>query len=130
MKDKWKELFALQQKLADMYAKVRPTPFYTQDPILRCPVWTRSITHEACELEDELNWKPWKNPVDLQQNRAHRLEETADILHFFLQLCIDQGFSAEEVFDAYVLKRDENIRRQMENPLYKYPKLKQPDDEL
>ena len=66
----------------------------------------------------------------MQQNRAHRLEETADILHFFLQLCIDQGFSAEEVFEAYVVKRDENIRRQMENPLYKYTDTEKQEDEI
>lgn len=119
MIDRWQDLFSMQQALANMYLVVRPTGFYAQEPITRCTTWTRAIIHEACELDDALNWKPWKNPTDLAANREHRLDETADILHFLLQLALDQGFTADEVFAAYTRKHAENQRRQYEDPAYR-----------
>ncbi len=119
MTDRWQELFKLQEALAAMYLQLRPTGFYAQEPITRCTTWTRAIIHESCELDDALNWKPWKNSSDLAANREHRLDETADILHFLLQLALDQGFTADELFSAYVRKHAENQRRQIEDPAYR-----------
>jgi NTP pyrophosphatase (non-canonical NTP hydrolase) len=116
--DRLETLFALQNELTEMYHQHRPQGFYAQEPITRCTTWTRALIHEACELEDELNWKPWKNVGDLQTNREHRLDETADILHFFLQLALDQGFTADEIFEAYKKKHAENRRRQESDPAY------------
>jgi len=121
--DRWEQLFALQQHLAAMYETVRPNGFYAQEPITRCTTWTRALIHEACELDNELNWKPWKNGQDLAENRSRRLDETADLLHFLLQLALDQGFTAEELFTAYERKHAENQRRQQEDPLYHAPYL-------
>lgn len=120
MSDRWAELFARQAALAEFYRQQRPTDFYRADPLTRCTTWTRAIIHEACELDDELNWKPWKNPVDLEQSRERRLDESADILHFFLQLMLDQGFSADEVFAAYERKHAENQRRQRDEAAYRH----------
>jgi hypothetical protein len=119
--DRWDELFALQADLAAMYTTARPGGFYGQEPITRCVTWTRALIHEACELDDELNWKPWKNPVDLASNRARRLDETADLLHFLLQLAIDQGFTPDELFAAYQAKNAENRERQRIHPAYQAP---------
>jgi dimeric dUTPase (all-alpha-NTP-PPase superfamily) len=116
--DRLEMLFALQNELAEMYRRHRPEGFYAQEPITRCTTWTRSLIHEACELEDEFSWKPWKNAKDLDANRERRLDETADILHFFLQLALDQGFSADEIFEAYQRKHAENRRRQESDPAY------------
>jgi len=118
MNDRWETLFALQAELMAMYATHRPEGFYAQAPIARCTTWTRALIHEACELDDELNWKPWKNSQDLEANRARRLDETADLLHFLLQLALDQGFSADELFEAYRRKHAENRRRQESDPAY------------
>jgi hypothetical protein len=119
MTDRWDELFALQTQLAAMYATVRPQGFYSLPPMERCTTWTRALLHEVCELDDELNWKPWKNPQDLAQNRERRLAEMADILHFYLQLALDQDFSADELIAAYRRKHDENRRRQTSDPQYR-----------
>jgi dimeric dUTPase (all-alpha-NTP-PPase superfamily) len=119
MDDRWATLFALQTQLAEQYHMIRPEGFYAQEPITRCTTWTRALIHEACELDDELNWKPWKNPSDLAETRERRLDETADILHFFLQLSLDQGFTADEIFAAYQRKHSENVRRQQEDPAYR-----------
>ncbi len=121
MSDRLDDLFAMQAELAAVYRAARPEGFYALPPIERCPMWIRALVHEACELEDELNWKPWKNPQDLTQNHARRIDEMADILHFFLQLALDQGFSADEIFAAYAAKLAENRRRQASDPRYQPP---------
>ncbi|HEX6819337.1 MAG TPA: dUTPase [Ktedonobacterales bacterium] len=117
--DRWAELFARQSELARYYQRVRPDGFYSQEPATRNTTWTRAIIHECCELDDELSWKPWKNSHDLAQTRAARLEEMADILHFFLQLALDQGFSADELYAAYLSKNAVNRERQRSDPAYR-----------
>lgn len=121
MADRWEQLFALQADLAAMYGAARPTGFYRQEPITRCTTWTRALIHEACELDNELNWKPWKNPTDLAESHERRLDETADILHFVLQLALDQGFSADDLFAAYERKGQINRARQQSDPAYQAP---------
>jgi dimeric dUTPase (all-alpha-NTP-PPase superfamily) len=98
---------------------MRPEGFYNWPPLDRCNTSTRAIVHECCELDNELNWKPWKNSRDLATNREERLFEMADIFHFFVQLALDQGFSAREIYSAYIAKNDENRRRQQSDPRYR-----------
>jgi NTP pyrophosphatase (non-canonical NTP hydrolase) len=112
------DIFGRQAELAEFYREMRPDGFYSWPPRERCTTWTRAIVHECCELDNELNWKPWKNARDLDANRDERLYEMADILHFFVQLALDQGFNAEEMYAAYIAKNDENRRRQQSDPRY------------
>ena len=112
------DIFARQADLAEYYHTMRPDGFYSWPPRDRCTTGTRAIVHECCELDNELNWKPWKNGPDLSSNRQERLFEMADIFHFFVQLALDQGFSAEEIYAAYVAKNEENRRRQQSDPRY------------
>ena len=116
------DIFSRQTELADLYRLVRPDGFYSWAPIRRCTTWTRAIVHECCELDNELSWKPWKNPVDLSDNRDARLDETADILHFLVQLALDQGFTASELYQAYLRKNAVNRERQTSDPRYQ-PRL-------
>jgi hypothetical protein len=116
--DHLEDIFQRQQSLAEYYRQVRPDGFYSWEPLTRCVTWTRSIVHECCELDNELNWKPWKNGKSLEANREQRLMETADILHFLVQLALDQGFSADDLYQAYVAKNQENRERQQSDPRY------------
>lgn len=116
--DRLGDIFAQQLDLASYYRTVRPDGFYNAPALERCSTWTRAIVHECCELDNELGWKPWKNAPDVAANRDARLLETADILHFLVQLAIDQGFSATELYDAYVRKNAENRARQTADPRY------------
>ncbi len=113
------DIFARQASLAEFYREMRPDGFYALPPEQRTTTWTRAIVHECCELDNELNWKPWKNGKPLEETRPERLMEMADILHFFVQLALDQGFSAEEMHEAYVAKNLENQRRQQSDPRYR-----------
>ena len=119
MGDKLEDIFAQQTHLSAFYRAMRADGFYSQEPITRCTTWTRAIVHECCELDNELNWKPWKNPADLDANRQERLIEMADILHFVVQLALDQGFSANDLYQAYLAKNQENRSRQIADPRYK-----------
>jgi dimeric dUTPase (all-alpha-NTP-PPase superfamily) len=119
MVDKLEDIFAQQTHLSAFYHTMRADGFYSQEPITRCTTWTRAIVHECCELDNELNWKPWKNPADLDANRQERLMEMADILHFVVQLALDQGFSADDLYRAYLAKNQENRSRQTGDPRYK-----------
>ena len=114
-----RDIFARQATLAEFYRLVRPDGFYSWPAEERTTTWTRAIVHECCELDNELNWKPWKNGKPLEQTRQERLMEMADILHFFVQLALDQNFSAEEMHEAYVAKNQENRRRQQSDPRYR-----------
>src|SRR5690242_15174921 len=104
------DVFARQADLASYYRTMCPDGFYSLPPLDRCTTWTRAIVHECCELDNELNWKPWKNTHDRATNREERLFEMADIFHFYVQLALDQGFSASEIYSAYIAKNDENRR--------------------
>jgi hypothetical protein len=116
--DLLRDIFARQASLGRYYHASRPDGFYSLPPLAQCTMWTRAIIHECCELDNELGWKPWKNGPDLEANRTARLMETADILHFLVQLALDQGFSADDLFAAYVQKNAENRRRQQSDPRY------------
>jgi hypothetical protein len=118
-RDMLADIFARQARLAAYYIQTRPDGYYSWPPIERATTMTRAIIHECCELDDELNWKPWKNPRSLDENRQARLMETADILHFLVQLAQDQGFSATELYQAYVRKNEENRERQRSDPRYR-----------
>jgi hypothetical protein len=117
--DRLAALFARQAELSRFYREVRAGGFYDWEPLARCTTWTRAIVHECCELDDELSWKPWKNARDPGETRAARLMEMADILHFYLQLALDQGFTADELYEAYVCKNAENRERQRTDERYR-----------
>ena len=117
-RDMLTDIFERQAGLAAYYLRMRPDGFYSWPPIERVTTWTRAIVHECCELDDELNWKPWKNSRPLEETREARLMETADILHFLIQLALDQGFTADELHSAYVRKNEENQERQRLDPRY------------
>jgi len=72
-----------------------------------------ALLAELGELLGESNFRWWKRPRELgPEGRERLLEELADILHFFVSLCLKLGFGPEELYRAYVRKNEENFRRQ------------------
>ena len=65
---------------------------------------------ELGELLDEVNFKWWKNekPVDAAAVRG----ELVDILHFFVSMCLRSGMNAQDLFEGYLAKNQENFDRQ------------------
>jgi len=69
-----------------------------------------AIISELAELINEVNFKWWKNPKPV--NEAAVKEELADILHFFVSMCLKMGMTADELHRMYMMKNEENFKRQ------------------
>ena len=65
---------------------------------------------ELAELIDEVNFKWWKNPKEIDLNAVK--EELVDILHFFISMCHKTGMDGQELLDRYLEKNKENFDRQ------------------
>lgn len=106
--DKLDKLLKTQSNLNTFIRKERKLNFSKEEWILR---WCRSLQHEIIELEDEFNWKHWKNEKEIDWNNVK--EESIDILHFLLSIFDDLGMSGDEVYNEYIKKNEENIKRQL-----------------
>ncbi len=106
--DKLESIFEMQKSLDDDIEKKRnldfPYEVWMQKDIL-------ATMDELTELLNELNYKWWKNPKPL--DRAAINEELCDVLHFFVSMCIRSGMSADELFEVYAAKNQENFNRQL-----------------
>lgn len=71
---------------------------------------TLAMVSELAELIDEVNFKWWKNPKPVDEDSVK--EELVDILHFFVSMCLSAGMSAEELYNRYIEKNQENFDRQ------------------
>ena len=75
---------------------------YIKDMVLAAQV-------ELTEVLNETTWKPWK-----KQQETHPLkykQELADLLHFFVNLCLAAQMTPKELYDLYMSKNKENIIR-------------------
>lgn len=82
------------------------------------------VSDELHEMLHEIPFfKPWKrysnkeadNTVAWQKARC----EATDALFFFLAVCLGLGLTAEELFEMYEKKLDENYKRQQRTSEYK-----------
>ena len=71
---------------------------------------TLAMISELAELIDEVNFKWWKNPKPVDEDKVK--DELVDILHFFVSMCLKTGMSAEELHQRYLDKNKENFARQ------------------
>lgn len=106
--DKLEQIFTLQKQFQDKLKRERGLEDIPMDQWLQKQ--TLAMVSELAELLEEVNFKWWKNPHELDS--AHIREELSDILHFFVSMCIEAGMSADDLFDQYVGKNRENFRRQ------------------
>ena len=106
--DKLEEIFRLQQGFQDKLKTERGLAELPMEQWLQKQ--TLAMVSELAELLEEVNFKWWKNPHALNEANIH--EELSDILHFFVSMCIEAGMSAEDLYQTYVSKNEENFRRQ------------------
>ncbi len=106
--DKLEHIFALQAAFDEELTRQR----HLED--VEPEVWIQrevlAIVSELGELLAEVNFKWWKNPKPVNQDAVK--EELVDILHFFVSMCLKAGFDAEEIYQGYLAKNQENFRRQ------------------
>jgi dimeric dUTPase (all-alpha-NTP-PPase superfamily) len=105
--DKLDVIFQLQQSLdEDIVARRNldfPKEVWLQKEVL-------AMISELSEVLDEVNFKWWKNPKPVDD--AALKGELVDVLHFFVSMCLKSGMSAEELFELYKAKNQENFDRQ------------------
>lgn len=107
--DKLDEMFRLQKELDEEIIARReltgiPMEQWVQKDIL-------AIISELGEVLDEVNFKWWKNPKEV--DLAALSEELVDVLHFFLSMCIHVGLDPDTIYRIYVEKNKENFNRQL-----------------
>jgi dimeric dUTPase (all-alpha-NTP-PPase superfamily) len=105
--DKLDGIFSMQARLDGFIAEARALEFSKEEWLQKKSL---ALISEVAELLNEVNFKWWKNPKEL--NDANIKEELADILHFFISMCLSAGLTSGELFDIYIKKNDENRKRQ------------------
>lgn len=102
------------QDVLDSQLELQKTHF---PALLRLPVekqlleQTRSIIHETIEVERELNYKYWKQPVKVDWIKVK--EEIVDQFIFLMNELNAVGMSADELFTRTKCKQDINKTRQL-----------------
>lgn len=118
--DKLDIIFDLQKKFDEDLIKNRNLQNITPEQWIQKE--TLAIISELAELLDEVNFKWWKNPKEV--NAANVKEELIDILHFFVGMCLRMGMTSQELYELYIKKNEENFKRQYGTSLKKGYELK------
>lgn len=74
-----------------------------RDNILAC-------TDELHEAMAETGWKPWATSNHINVKSFH--SEMVDAWHFFMNLMLHSGMTADDLYQGYVDKHQTNIKRQ------------------
>ncbi len=103
--DKLDQIFQMQRALdEDIVARRQLAHISVEEWIQKD---TLAILSELGELLDEVNFKWWKNPKEVDMGAVQ--EELIDVLHFFVSMCIRTGMSADDLYRIYVGKNKENF---------------------
>jgi len=119
-------IFVAQQELIDKYHEIEyergalvvdPEQFGDLD--VRYVQWrikdlAYRTVEELSEATNCLKNKPWKQ-TEMVTDKVHFYEELIDALHFFVELCITAGMTAEDVARVYHRKHAVNKFRQESN---------------
>ena len=106
--DKLDSIFEMQRGFQDKLKRERHLDGIPMEEWLQKQ--TLAMVSELAELLEEVNFKWWKNPHELNADSIH--EELADILHFYISMCIESGMTAEDLYRVYAGKNKENFDRQ------------------
>lgn len=75
-----------------------------------------ALLDETMEYFHDLKWKWWKKLKNYKVDETNRKHvELPDIFHFFIQLCIEEGITPEDLYHDYNEKLQENYLRQETN---------------
>ncbi len=105
--DKLDTIFAMQQALNANIRETRGLTFSREEWIQK---QTLALVAELSEVLDEVNYRWWKNPKPADPDALK--EELVDVLHFLLSMCLEAGMDAQDLYDRYLAKNEENFKRQ------------------
>lgn len=111
-----KDIFNKQRELQDVIKKNNPN-FWdeSKQPFegYRIFMLANNIMHECMEFQRQTHFKYWKKDFKADVDARH--EELMDIMHFFIQLCIEEGLTPQLLHKKYLEKLEENHKRQENN---------------
>lgn len=106
--DKLESVFSMQKALNDEITETRHLEHISDAE------WQQKLTlatiSELAELLDGVNFKWWKNPKPIDADYVK--EEIVDLFHFFVSMALRAGMDAQELYDRYCQKNQENFDRQ------------------
>ena len=108
MNDKLDTIFRMQKALNEDIIARRGLEGITDEEWIQKHML--AMLSEMAEVLDEVNFKWWKNPKPV--NHDALCEELVDVLHFYVSMCLQAGMDADELFQRYLAKNEENFRRQ------------------
>lgn len=114
MADRLEEMLNLQENLQSgtYQGGVSPRNFSLEGKIEFIKTNVIAITDEIHEALGEVGWKPWASSKHINEEAFKA--ELIDAWHFFMNLWIVAGGTADELHDMYKAKREKNIQRQHE----------------
>lgn len=107
MSDRLEQIFQWQQALNE---QIRRDRRLEADAGTWIQKEAMALMVELGEVLEEARYKWWKNPTPIEPAKLH--EELVDVLHFFISMCLDAGLDAEQLYQGYLAKNQENFRRQ------------------
>ena len=123
MTDMLEDIFSRNKKFTD-YARANAPRGDMPEDILRCiPGSQQQISEvtmlrvciammsEVMEFTNETPWKWWGRGKNKLEDKMRALEELVDLLHFFMVAVDDLGFTATDLYKAYIQKNDHNWKR-------------------
>lgn len=105
MGDTLEEIFKLQKEYVSSFKFER----YPKSLEERISALCTAIIHEAAELQDLTSWKWWKVFKGFEVEKAK--EELIDILHFFVQACVEMNLTPKDLLNLYRAKNYVNRER-------------------
>jgi len=106
--DKLEHIFKLQEEFDNALVKNRNLDNFSKEEWIQKEVL--AIISELAELLNEVNFKWWKNPKQIDEKAIR--EELVDILHFFVSMCLKMNMTADDLYKEYLTKNEENFKRQ------------------
>jgi NTP pyrophosphatase (non-canonical NTP hydrolase) len=110
--DTWRGLFNAQRKIQELaYGK---DPYEIVDPVERIQFikdMHTAITMELGEMLDETGWKPWATSNHVNEEAMQG--ELADVLLFFINLCMAADATPEVIAEKTFEKMKRNLDRQL-----------------
>lgn len=102
-------LLRLQRRIEDQWNRLPEpgNPESVSQYIREVVLCLEDELHEALE---HVHWKPWKTSRGFKDLYKYR-EELADVLHFVLDLYIAAGMDGKDIYQDYLAKNHENVRR-------------------
>ena len=112
--DKLDEIFEAQIKLMGLYRIKYQVDIDTLEGQNAIREMMFFVAHELFEASEWLKIKPWRKTI-VKTDIVEFKKEMADVVHFFVELCIMLGIDSRELYNLYFQKLQENMQRIKDN---------------